>query len=172
MCGAQLTSNVSARSAIFFAWWKPFQMTSTEATSIPLASRNGPEATAPVEVLAGADRHRRDVADVRERARVEEVDFEPEQVERLERARDTGDALGLEVEVEVDDRPRRAAGALGERVEQTHERLRDLLGPERPASLAEPGHQHLRLVARDDDVGLERRVARSTTSRPSAATSS
>jgi hypothetical protein len=28
-------------SAIFLAWWKPFQITSTEATSIAPASRNG-----------------------------------------------------------------------------------------------------------------------------------
>ena len=70
-----------------------------------------------------------------------------------------GPALRLEVEVEVDDRPRRAAGALGERLEQPHERVGDLVRLQRAAALVEARHEHRRLVARDDDVRLERAVA-------------
>ena len=71
------------------------------------------------------------MADVRERARVEEVDLEPEKVERLERLRDADAAFGLEVEVEVDDRPSRAPGALAEGLEQSDERIRDLVRAKR-----------------------------------------
>ena len=67
------------------------------------------------------------MTDVRERARVEQVDLEPEQVERLERLRDAHASFGLEVEVEVDDRPRRAARAFAERLEEPDERVRDLV---------------------------------------------
>ena len=85
------------------------------------------EATARVEVLARADRHGRDVADVGERGRIEEVDLEPEQIERLQRLRDPHAAFRLEVEVEVDDRARVAPSPLGKRLEQPHERVGDLL---------------------------------------------
>ena len=102
----------------------------------------GPEVAAPVEVLPRADRHRRDVADVRERAGIEEVDLEPEQVERLERLRNADAALRLEVEVEVDDRPRVAAGSVCERLEQPDERIRDLVRPQCPAALVEAWHEH------------------------------
>ena len=52
------------------------------------------------------------------------------EVERLERLRDAHAALGLEVEVEVDDRARRPARSFGERLEQSDERVGDLLARE------------------------------------------
>ena len=94
-----------------------------------------------------------------ERARVEQVDLEPEQVERLEGLGDANAALGLEVEVQVDDRSCRIPGALAKRLEQKNERIGDLLGTERSASLVEPRHEHFRVVAGNDDVRLECAVA-------------
>ncbi len=157
MCGAQATSCVSASAAIFSDCAKPFQITSTDATSIAPASRYGPEAAERVEVLAGAERDRRPAPRVRERGGVVRVDLEPGEVERLERARDADDPLRRQVEVEVDDRLRLALRALAERVEQPRQRVEQLRGrvPVDPAVAPEAGHQDARLVAGDDDVRLE-----------------
>ena len=97
--------------------------------------------------------------DVGERGRVEEVDLEPEQVERLERLRDADAALGLEVEVEVDDRP--AAPRVPSANASSSRTSASAISSarERAAALVEAGHEHLRLVAGDDDVRLERAVA-------------
>ncbi len=117
-----------------------------------------PEVTAPVQVLSRADGHRRDVPDVRERPGIEHVDLQPEQVEGLQRPGDPDAAFRLEVEVEIHDRPGCAVGTVPERLEQAHEGTGDLGGLQRAPALGEARMQHLRLVARDDDVRLEHRV--------------
>src|SRR6185503_17745420 len=93
--------------------------------------------------------------------RVVRVDLEPREVVRLERPRDADDALGREVEVEVDDRLRVPPGSLPERLEQPGERVEELGGRVAvdPAVATETGHQDARLVARHDDVRLERAIA-------------
>ena len=66
-------------------------------------------------------------------------------------------ALRGEVEVQVDDRLRFAARPLGESVEQPHERVLELgRGIALEPLALEARHQHLRLVAGNDDVRLER----------------
>src|SRR3990170_1533316 len=55
-----------------------------------------PEVAAPVEVLARADRHRRDMANVRESPGVEEIHLEPEEVELVEGPCPTHASLRLE----------------------------------------------------------------------------
>ena len=120
-----------------------------------------PEAAQRVEVLARAERDRRAAPRVGERRRVVRVDLEPREVVRLERPGDPDDPLGREVEVEVDDRLRLAARPLAERLEQPRQRL-EQLGRRVAVDAAvapEAGHQHPRLVARDDDVRLEGAVA-------------
>ena len=73
---------------------------------------------------------------MRKGGRVEQVDLEPREIERLERVRDTQAALGLEVEVEVDDRLRRAERPLGERFQQPDQVPGDLARTRRTATRA------------------------------------
>ena len=122
-----------------------------------------PEAAARVEVLARADRaSARRGGRCASARRVEEVDLEPERGRTARaRARRARAPSGLEVEVEVDDRlgaarrcPRRTPRAGG------RARPRSRSAAERAAARAEAGHEHLRLVAGDDDVRLERAEAR------------
>ena len=127
-----------------------------------------------VQVLAGADRHRRASPHER-RARPGRRGRPRARAGRTAPSAlgDAQHALGLEVEVEVDDRLARRPRCLPRTRRAAHERLGDLAGADRAAARAEAGHQHLRLVAGNDDVRLEGRGSpRSTTSRPSAATSS
>ena len=74
-----------------------------------------------------------------------------------ERARDSEHTLGREVEVEIDDRLGASLRALAEGFEQSYERGLQLARrvAVEPVSL-EARHQDLRVIARHDDVGLER----------------
>ena len=87
---------------------------------------------------------------------VEGVQLEPHQIVVFERPRDAQRAFCGEVEVEVDDRLCLALCSLGERVEELDERVLELRGRIAVEPVAvEAGHQHLRLVAGNDDVRLE-----------------
>ena len=97
--------------------------------------------------------------DMGERPRVEEIDLEPEQVERIEGLRDAYAALRLKVEVEIDDRPRAVAGSFTKRLQQPDERVCNLLRSKCAVPCIEPRHEHLRVVAGNDDVRLEGAVA-------------
>ena len=117
-----------------------------------------PEAAVRVEVLPGADRDRRAVAHAR-RAR-------PGRTRRpratsgrgpssARATRSTPSAVRLKFRSTIGSAlpPR----SLAERVEQPHERVLELRRRVAVEAVAlEAGHQHLRLVAGDDDVRLER----------------
>jgi hypothetical protein len=140
--GAQFTSNVSARSAIFFAWWKPFQITSTErrpSTRLEV----GTEAAVRVEVLARADRDRGAVAHSRERDGIERVDLEPHERVAVERTRDAQHAFRRELKLRSTIGCAEPPVPSRKRVEQANESLFELgrrIALE-PVAL-EAGHQH------------------------------
>ena len=88
---------------------------------------------------------------------VEGIDLEPEQFLALERTRNPEHALCGEIEVEVDDRFGLAGSSLVERLEQPDEaRLQLRRGIAVEPVAVEARHQHLRFVAGNDDVRLER----------------
>src|SRR6266702_152458 len=98
-------------------------------------------------------------ADVAERLRVETVDLDPEQVHILDRAQDLQIALGLGVEVEIEQQIDIGPGAVADRLEMhaeiaQHGAVDIDFGLERRAEAGPPA---LRLaVGIDEDVGLHR----------------
>src|SRR5205085_6158312 len=74
-----------------------------------------PVVAAPEQAFTRRDRDRRVLANVPERLRVARVDLDPEDVERLDGARDLEESFRLEVEVEVQQDVDVRAGALAER---------------------------------------------------------
>src|SRR5262249_33633426 len=119
---------------------------------------------ATAEKAFAARKRRSDRAtDERERTRIEAVDLDPHESVPLERADEADIALGLEIEIEVDEELDVLAGALAQARKLLVELLLD---PERRIELraagrtSKAGHVEFRVRAvKQEDVGLECREA-------------